>query len=406
MQSKNSRFASLTWWRASRIRRFLLAGGVLGGVWLILALATYWGVVRPREHRFDFYPRWVGARSVLQGQSPYTEATTRRIQEGMFHTTLPPTEDQHRFLYAPFLALLLWPFWKMPFTIAISLWGGLQLTMLLIMPLLWAQLLRWRPSPIQIALLEIFSIAIFRYPLNGYLLGQFATWVFFWTLFALWSLHKGHPIWAAGALLATLVKPEMALPVTLLILAVAWREGHLKVVGLWLAGALLLWGWSHWQIGFWEPAYVAGLRAYRHYARPVWPPALLGWPWSLMVALGILGWAGHWGGTLWRTRAKHWTLWLFAGAWTVFLLVWPQTGDYTAVVGLPVIWLWLWAHRDTVWGWVLGLAVCGLPWVFWRVLRPLRWEYLLLPLVLWGVLWVAWRHAQTTPSGAERANAP
>ncbi len=360
-------------------------------VWLTLSAVTYWGLVRPRQHRFDFYPRWVGAQALLQGENPYSDAVTQRIQEGMFHTILPATEDQHRFLYTPFLALLLWPFWKMPFSLAMSLWGGLQLTFLFIAPLLWARILGWRLSPWQLAGLELLSVVVYRYPINGYVLGQFATWIFFMLLLALWRLKREDDWGLAAALLWALVKPEMALPLTALVLGMAWRQGRRRAVGLWFGGALALWGWSHWQLGFWEPAYLEGIRAYTHYARPVWPPELLGAPWEYALVVGMVGWMGVWGYRLWHERPAHWEAWLFAGAGVAFLLLWPQTGNYAAVLGLPALWMWLWARKDVWWRWFVALGVFALPWVFWFGLRPLKWEYLLMPLVLWGLLWWAWR---------------
>lgn len=68
--------------------------------WLALSLASYWLVVVDNNHRFDFYPRWVGARAVLRGESPYSDAVTEDIQRGMFGRTLGPEEDQQRFAYA------------------------------------------------------------------------------------------------------------------------------------------------------------------------------------------------------------------------------------------------------------------------------------------------------------------
>jgi hypothetical protein len=91
-------------------RKFLLTGLVFLTVWFLLAVATYHLLVIPRVCRFDFYPRWVGARAVLAGENPYSLQVAIRIQEGMFGRQLPIDEDQQGFAYPAYLTWILYLF--------------------------------------------------------------------------------------------------------------------------------------------------------------------------------------------------------------------------------------------------------------------------------------------------------
>lgn len=132
--------------------------------WLVLSLGSYFLVVAPREQRFDFFPRWVGTRSVLRGENPYSDEITWQIQDGMFGRRLQPGEDQQRFAYSATITWPLLPFWLLPFPWAASLWLGLQLLLLLVLPIWVASILGWQLRVSSLVLLLIFSIVLFRYP--------------------------------------------------------------------------------------------------------------------------------------------------------------------------------------------------------------------------------------------------
>ena len=101
-------------------------------LWLVLSLGSYFLVVAPRGQRLDLFPRWVGARAVLRGETPYSDEITWQIQEGMFGRRLEPGEDQQRFAYLATITWPLLPFWLLPFPWAASLWCGLQPLLLLV----------------------------------------------------------------------------------------------------------------------------------------------------------------------------------------------------------------------------------------------------------------------------------
>ncbi|MBS3752740.1 MAG: hypothetical protein KGY46_05050 [Anaerolineales bacterium] len=145
----------------------------LFALWFLLSIASYQLVVKDRNNRFDFYPRWIGSRSLLQGESPYSYEVTKKIQTGMFDRELGANEDQQKFAYMAIIAFQLIPFWLLPFPLAVSTWMGLQLTLLLCLPIGVWKLIGWKPSLFAFTFLVFFSIVIFRYPINSYLIGQF-----------------------------------------------------------------------------------------------------------------------------------------------------------------------------------------------------------------------------------------
>ena len=180
-------------------------------LWILLSIVSYNLVVVTREKRFDFYPRWVGAREVLQRNSPYSSNVTLSIQEGMFGRHLQPHEDQQQFAYTPLITWLLFPFWIIPFPLAISLWCGLQFALLLVAPLLIISILRWRITLISFLTLLVFSTIIYRYPINAYLLGQFIPFILVCVIIALWGLVQGHEILSGIALIWAMVRPEVTI---------------------------------------------------------------------------------------------------------------------------------------------------------------------------------------------------
>lgn len=379
-------------------------------VWLFSSALSYTLVVKVRKNRFDFYPRWVGAREVLHRNSPYSREVTLKIQLGMFGRYLQPHEDQQRFAYTPLITWLLLPFWILPFPWAVSLWCGLQLTLLLFAPLWMMALLRWQMALIPFFTLLIFSIIVYRYPMNAYLLGQFIPFVFFCLLIGLWGVVRGKETTTGLALIWAMVRPEVTLLPLLSLLFIAFRKGQKKVLGLWLTGMLILWGFTRLWIGPWEMDFFRGIFAYIGYATPVWPPLLLGnIRWGLFLFLLVLGWA------LWMVaqinQYRHFpssSAWMLSVAVIVSLLLLPQTGNYTLTLGLIPIWLMAWVVKGKYLGLLPLLVILSSPWVFY-VLRgsDTSLEHLFVPLFLLVALslyWLLWKRQPLhpiSPAGAK-----
>ncbi len=244
-------------------RQNLKVVGFLLLFWLVLSLGTYFLVVAPGGQRFDLYPRWVGARAVLRGETPYSNEITWQIQEGMFGRRLEPGEDQQRFAYSATITWPLLPLWIMPFTWAASLWSGLQLLVLLILPIWAASILGWQLRASELILLLFFSIILFRYPINFYLIGQFIPFCLACLVAGWWGIVRGHWIAASLALVLAMVRPEVVMIPLLAMLVVVWEKGDRRIIIAWLAGILGLWILTRAWMGPWESACLSGILAYQ-----------------------------------------------------------------------------------------------------------------------------------------------
>ncbi|MBN1811546.1 MAG: hypothetical protein JXA14_06905 [Anaerolineae bacterium] len=361
-------------------------------LWALLSVASYYLLAAPRQNRFDFYPRWVGARVVLARENPYSQEVTWRIQEGMFDRRLSVEEDQQGFAYSATITWLLLPFWLLPFRLAISLWCGLQFLLLLLMLPGMTVILGWRLRPIPMAVLLIFSVLIYRYPVNAYLLGQFVAFSVVCVLCAWWAIVQDRPLLAVLGLLGAMVRPEVVLLPLLVLLAAAWKEGYRRVAFGWVGGMGLLWLMTRVWIGPWVASYLSGIRAYADYSFPRWPPMAAGPVWlAMLIACAVLAW----GGWMWlQTRSlstREQLPWRIATSALVALVCLPQTNNYTLILGLPAAWVVLWAGRRRWLDWLPVLAVLASPWMFHLTggILPVGLEQLLIPVTL-GIL-LTWR---------------
>jgi hypothetical protein len=380
----------------------------------ILALLV---IIPPRGNTFDFYPRYVGARAIFAGESPYSRDVTRRIQQGMYGDTLPADADQQRFAYPAYAGILLAPFAALPVRVATAAWMALQPVALIGSCLIWLDLIGWRFRRIWAAwLLCAAVILIFRYPFALYLLGQFTGVIALCIALAAWWLARHKPVRAGVAFAVATIQPTMTAPLALLTLgysALRERKAWRGLIAFIIALAVLT-GISTLLIGWWIPDFLNGLRDYSGYATYyVWAPALIESPVlrglfvagvmaAVVVSLihlpemrakqasplrsnGILPSP--------RLRARgvggegYMPLFTFIPA---TLLLIPQTGSYYLILLLPLILASL--HNATklrggrrLLAWALSLAVLFAPWLYLLMPESARqYEALLLPLQAWA----------------------
>jgi hypothetical protein len=362
--------------------------GLLLVLWALLSVASYWLLALPRQSCFDFYPRWVGARVVLAGGNPYAQEVDWAIQEATFGRRVEPGEIDHRFAYPATVTWILFPFWLLPFPLSVSVWCGLQMLLLLVLPLAVATLLGWQPGLLQLATVLLFSLLAYRHPINVYLLGQFVPFILACLVGGWWGMDKCWPVVTVMFLVGATIRPEMALLPTLLLLTTAWREGKGWAIGVWAALMGLLWLATRVWVGPWVMDFLNGARAYPGYSFFRWPPLALGAGWlAWFLAGGVLIWAG------WMlTQISSFPIasrlpWEISTVLLVALIVLPQTNNYTLVLALLPAWVTLWASGERWLDWVPVLVVLASPWAFHaaRDSLPPGLEQLLIPLAL-GVL--------------------
>lgn len=368
-------------------------------LWLIFSLLTFFYIVIPNGNRFDFYPRWVGARAVLEHANPYRSQVTEQIQIGMFGETQPQTFDQHRFAYTAPIAWLLLPFWVIPFPIATSVWSGLAFLLLLVLPIIVMNILGWRAPPLALAILLLFTILIYRYPINAYLLGQFIPFLLGCLITAWWGLSRGKWLITLFALILATVRPEIIIFPLSALLVLSWQRGWRRIVILWGLVMGFLWALTTLWIGPWELDFYNGIRAYQTYAAPIWPPQLLNnGPLAFLLVIGILVWCGWMWYQVRDVRMRERVGWVLAATTLTSLMILPQTGNYTLVMALIAVLMILWSYRGQYLYWIPVLVVLSSPWFFFDNFT--LWERLAIPFALIVLLSHSW-HLQKHATSAQ-----
>lgn len=374
----------------------------------MLSVGSYFLVIAPGGQRFDLFPRWVGARAVLRGETPYSDEITWQIQEGMFGRRLEPGEDQQRFSYSATITWSLLPFWILPFPWAASLWSGLQLLLLLVLPIWVASILGWQLRATQLVLLLIFSIILFRYPINSYLIGQFIPFCLGCLVAGWWGIVRGHWIAASLALVLAMIRPEVVMIPLLAMLAVAWEKGDRRIIFAWLTAMFGLWFLTRAWMGPWVSDYIRGILAYQAYSSPIWPPGLLKQTWlALLIVIVVVAWI-VW---MWRESRSLDTAerlgWVFSVATLTSLILLPQTRNYTLIMALVPAWVILWDSRRRYAYWIPVLAVLASPWIFLFVDGiPSTLEHLLIPVFLAILLALRWHLRRRITTSARFAELP
>lgn len=351
---------------------------------LVVTLFNLSTIVPPRGNRFDFYPRWRGGQALWQGISPYSAQITDAIQEGMFGGTLPPEADQQRMVYPAYVGLILAPLLPLPAPTAIAIWLSIQLIAVLGTPLVWLQILNWKPPPLVLAALIIGLGIVFRYPMNLYIVGQFTGTILLGYSLALWLIQRRREASAGIILALTAIPPTIAIPLALLLLTGCLVMGRPRALIAFMVTLGILTAITILQIGWWIPDFLAQLGAYPDYAFPVWAagfiePPIIRYGFILGV-VGVLLFAFV---RLWRTRD------LIDFAVTVLivcLLLIPQTGNYYLVLLMPPL-LVIFQRGNAIFRLAVALAIFS-PWLL-RSLPDPSMEALLLPLyvlILWLIL--------------------
>ncbi len=324
----------------------------------------------------DFYPRWAGGCARLwDGSNPYAEATTLRIQQGIYGRPAHPGEDQVAYAYPLYTLALTWPTCLThDFATVQAVW----MTALMHLTLAGVGLTRavtgWRPPPAVWALTLLWSVIV--YPdARALLLGQLALVIFFLVAAALVSIGRGWDGLAGAALALATIKPQMVF--LLIPWLLIWSVSHRRlgvVYGFLGTGTALILGATALQ-PTWIIDFARQLGAYVNYTElgsVTWimtryylgtPPALdLALEATLALWLVVEWWRGRrldFGASLWvtalttaltpfiapRTATTHFAL-LLLPMFMVFRLVERRSGGrgrwwILGVMAVTFLGLWL-----------------------------------------------------------------
>jgi len=349
-------------------KQMVVAIGVFISLWGLFAIFTANLRAPSDNYVFDFFPRWYGTRQVfLEGSSnPYSPEIERSIQNHMEFEEYQP--HRHNFLYpAPIMYTLL-PFWLLPWAISISLWSGLALTLFLVLPLIVSLSLGWRIPPLLLLVVTFSSTFLFRHSMHNYLFGQFlifiaANWILSW-----WATTHHKPALSAVALIFATVRPEGAIIAGSMLFDLLLKR-HFKTVMIWTGIMASLLALSFVQLGWWIDDMLIPLRGYDDCCLTAYPPsefpgARVG---EIIFTLLIIAWAGWMLIPMRKLPDLTRIPWSLSTIIVAYLLIFPQSKDYTLVYALIPLWVSLWSARGHWLTTIVVLAILVSPWLYWKL---------------------------------------
>ncbi|HZQ68901.1 MAG TPA: glycosyltransferase family 87 protein [Terriglobales bacterium] len=392
---------------------------------------------RPRGTLSDLYPRWVGVRDLLlKHQDPYSDEVTREIQLGYYGKVLDPNrpddpKDEQRFAYPVYVAFLLAPTVKLPFSVVRSAFSWLLLLLTALTVPLWLKFLRWRISGIASVTLVLLALSTYA-AVQGIKLQQLSLLAGGLIAISAALLAGGHLVLAGVLLAIASIKPQLvALPAVWFCLwsVSRWRERRNFVIALFATMAALVFGGQLLLPG-WISRFLDGLRAYARYTGAVSLLDLLATRagGTILNGLIVLGTAV----VCWRARKSAVDSQVFIAVSALVLLVTvlvvPMIAPYNQVLLLPAVFLLMRSWKEFVsdrgigrivfflaafvflWQWIASLALTLAALVLpaatvqkaWAV--PL-WTSIAVPLVVLPLLATLLRRIMRSQFGVSSADA-
>ncbi len=387
--------------------QILVMIGVLAALLVGNVIVTHDILTEPHPALNDFMSRWEGARSYWRdGLNPYSAETSLNIQKRIYGRPASGDEDPGYFAYPFYTALLLWPLAHMSYAWASAIWMVLLEVGLIAAVILLIRLYGWRPSPLLLALVLVWSLTNY-FAARGLMLGQPALAVYVLQVVVLWALATQHDTLAGAALAVSTLKPQMVFLFVPLLLLWAWRVRRWRFVGafVFVWGALMVLSFA--LIPSWLLDWIDQVRTYPSYTdigSPVWVVT--------RYYLG-LGTVGEWIGNilLWMLLGWVWYMVLvqrrmerFAWAVMVTLTITHLSALRTAtphfvIFTIPLMFYFAVAARRRRAGsaWVVLFLVILLvePWAQFLLTVEGRFEhpsmYIPLPVTMLIVLWITRR---------------
>lgn len=307
----------------------------------------------------DMVPRWVGTQAVLQGESPYSQATRQQIWLEIYGSADTPDGNLFGFYYPPAITTLLMPFvlTGLSSNLAAVLWCAFLFAILSTALILWIIGFRNHPKGIIIIPILLVSGWLFRPAFSNYLLGQFALFSTLTAIAAWYFFENDKPAWAGIFAALSLIKPSLTiLPIGYLL--IKHRRETKGIITL-TASSLLLYLPPTILLGWWLPDFLADISKYALENRVAWSiidvATVPGVFWLLMsivlIGLGIY------------TKS---TLLTFGAAFSLNAIVAPHSADYDLVSFIPLL-VYLGHHYlvENKNGWLITLyfVLIWFPWI-------------------------------------------
>ena len=359
----------------------------------------------------DFLPRWLGTRLFLmEGQSPYSEETTREIQRQFYGRPARSGEDQVLFVY-PFYSILLFsPFSLIAdYNVARAVWMTVLEASVILLVAAGLSLNRWRLSPFMLGLLMLFA-ALWYYTVRALINANLALLISLVVALAFLAIRQERDGLAGLLLALTTVKPQMV--ILLIVLVLLWSISNRRLILFWslLGNIALLTAVTSLLIPNWIWQNLVQILAYPDYTLPttpgeifaVWMPGVglrLGYALTaILIATLIFEWKQVLG------KDFRWLLWTAGLTLAATQLIGLPTATENYMIMFPAL-LMVFAAWDDQWrnlGRVLiftslALLFFGVWWLFLATLehgkQPVQGLIMFFPLpvfLLVGLYWVRW----------------
>ncbi|TLM98142.1 DUF2029 domain-containing protein, partial [bacterium] len=218
---------------------WILVAIALVAVAVLLTIGNYnYASLNPGGN--DFLVHWVGTRSfITEGISPYSDEVALRIQDMVYGRPALEGEHELRVAYPLYSLIVFLPFALIKeFTMARAVWMTVLEFALVVLCFLSLRVTRWKPTPLILMLLLIFSL-FWYHGLRALILGNAVILVSLMVVGALLSI-RGNEDEFAGVLLGfASIKPQVV--IVLLIFMTLWaiNRRRWKII-FWMVGTIAL----------------------------------------------------------------------------------------------------------------------------------------------------------------------
>jgi len=188
----------------------------------------------------DFLVHWMGTRTfITEGISPYSDEVALRIQNMAYGRPAQPGEHELRVAYPLYSIVLFLPFALIKdFTLARAVWMTVLEIALVVLCFLSLRLTRWKPTPLILMLLLLFSL-FWYHGLRALILGNAVILVTLMIVGALLAMRVEADELAGVLLGFATIKPQVV--IVLLVFVTIWSiyRKRWKLI-IWLFGTVFL----------------------------------------------------------------------------------------------------------------------------------------------------------------------
>lgn len=188
----------------------------------------------------DFLVHWMGTRSyITEGISPYSDEVALRIQNMAYGRPAQPGEHELRVAYPLYSIAFFLPFALIKdFTLARAVWMTVLEIALVVLCFLSLRLTRWKPTPLILMLLLLFSL-FWYHGLRALILGNAVILVTLLIVGALLAMRMEADELAGVLLGFATIKPQVVVVLLLYITVWAIYRKRWKLI-IWLFGTVFL----------------------------------------------------------------------------------------------------------------------------------------------------------------------